>query len=561
MPNSIGPTGLQVATRDELLAQYTAAFQAIYGADINLDQDTPDGQMIGIFIQSVLDLEDLLVQIYNMFDPDNAVGVVLDQRVAINGIQRQAGTYTLTPITIVTTQACNLYGLDQDVQPVYTVQDNAGNKWLLQTTQLISGAGTTVATFRAEFPGQNFTIPNTITIPVTIVLGVATVNNPTLYTTLGMNEESDAELKVRRQKSVSLASQGYLAGLLAALENINGVTSAFVYENNTSLTDSDGVPGHSIWVIVSGTGTDAEIANAIYSKRNAGCGMKGSTTYTVTQVDGSPFVVRWDTVLPENLFIVFQVSSINGTDVPNIAAIRPGLVSSFVPGVNEEININGLATDVQAIDPNSLVMNAGFSDGREQTLNLSGVPASGVFKVNYNGNASANINWNDNLATIESKIQAIPGLGAATVTGSLAGQQLVVDLSGIGGVISTLLTITDNTLETSGPAAIDITLDIDPQPTLTPSTKQYQFVVSEENIIITPMELLPEASVVLTGGSKQLAAYGGYGEYVYSIDTDGSGGASVDSNGLYTAGPNPGLDIVKVTDALGNTAVAEVTVT
>lgn len=559
MPNSIGPTGLEVATRDELKAQYDADFQAIYGVDINLDQDSPDGQMIGIFIQAVLDLEDLLVQIYNMFDPDNAVGVVLDQRVAINGIQRQAGTYTLTPITIVTSQACNLYGLDQSVEPVYTVQDNAGNKWLLQTTQTISGAGTTVATFRAEFPGANLTIPNTITIPVTIVLGVVSVNNPTLYTTLGQNEESDAALKVRRQKSVSLASQGYLAGLLAALENINGVTSAFVYENNTSSTDGDGVPGHSIWVIVSGTATDAEIANAIYTKRNAGCGMKGSTTYTVTQVDGSPFIVRWDVVLPENLFIVFTATSIDGVDIPNLAAIRPGLVSSFVPGVNQEVNVNTLATDVQDIDSNTLVTNAGFSDAREQTFDLSGIPASGAFKFSYNGNDSAAINWNDNLATIEGKVQAIPGLGSATVTGSLAGQQLVIDLSAIG-TVQTLITVVDNTLETSAPADITFALDLDPQLTLEPQTKQYQFIVAEENIIITAMQLLPATSSVLTGGSKQFAAYGGYGDYVYSIDTDGSGGAAIDPNGLYTAGPNPGTDVIKVVDALGNSATATVSV-
>ena len=559
MPNSIGPTGLQVATRDELKAQYDADFQAIYGVDINLDQDSPDGQMIGIFIQAVLDLEDLLVQVYNMFDPDNAVGVVLDQRVAINGIQRQAGTFTLTPISIVTSQACNLYGLDQTTQPVYTVQDNAGNKWLLQTTQTISGAGTTVATFRAELPGANLTIPNTITIPVTIVLGVVSVNNPTLYTTLGQNEESDAALKVRRQKSVSLASQGYLAGLLAALENINGVTSAFVYENNTSSTDGDGVPGHSIWVIVSGTATDEEIANAIYTKRNAGCGMKGSTTYTVTQVDGSPFVVRWDTVLPETLFIVFTATSIDGVDIPNLAAIRPGLVSSFAPGVNQEVNVNKLATDVQDTDPNTLVTNAGFSDAREQTFNLSGVPASGTFKFSYNGNDSAAINWNDNLATIEGKVQAIPGLGSAVVTGSLASQQLVIDLSAIG-TVQTLITVVDNSLETSAPADITFSLDLDPQLTLEPQTKQYQFTVAEENIIITAMQLLPATSSVLTGGAKQFAAYGGYGDYTYSIDTDGSGGAAIDSNGLYTAGPNPGTDVIEVMDTLGNSATATVTV-
>lgn len=559
MPNSIGPLGLTVATRDELKAQYDTDFEGIYGTDINLDQDSPDGQMIGIFIQAILDMEDLLVQIYNMFDPDNAVGVILDQRVAINGIQRQAGTYTLTPISIVTSQACNLYGLDQDVQPVYTVQDNAGNKWLLQTTQLIGGAGTTVATFRAEFPGANLTIPNTIDIPVTIVLGVVTVNNPTLYTTLGMNEESDAALKVRRQKSVSLASQGYLAGLLAALENINGVTSAFVYENNTGSTDGDGVPGHSIWVIVSGTATDAEIANAIYTKRNAGCGMKGSTTYTVTQVDGSPFVIRWDTVLPENLFIVFTATSIDGVDIPNLALIRPGLVTSFVPGVNQEVNINTLATEVQEIDPNTLVTNAGFSDARTQTFALSGVAASGTFKFKYNGNESAAINWNDAIGTIQTKLQAIPGLGSATVTGSIASQSLVVSLAAIGTVL-TLVTVTTNSLATSGPVAITFALSLSPANTLTPQTKQYQFIVDEANIIITAMQLLPATSTVLTGGAKQFSAYGGYGAYVYSISVDGSGGASIDSNGLYTAGPNPGSDTVKVVDALGNSATAVVTV-
>jgi len=560
MPNSIGPTGLEVKTRAELIAEMTTAFEGIYGTDINLDSDSPDGQMMGIFVQSVLDLEDLLVQIYNMFDPDNAVGVVLDQRVAINGIQRQAGTFTVTPVTIVTSQACNLYGLDQTVQPIYTVQDNAGNKWLLEDTLLIGGAGSQVANFRAELPGANLTIPNTITIAVTIVLGVVSVNNPTLYTTLGLNEESDAALKVRRQKSVSLASQGYLAGLLAALENINGVASAFVYENVTDSVDSDGVPGHSIWVIVSGTATDAEIANAIYTKRNAGCGMKGSATYTITQVDGSPFVVLWDTVLSENLFIVFTATSIDGADVPDIAAIRAGLPSAFVPGVNEEVNINALATQVQILDPNTLVTNAGFSDARTQTFALSGIPASGTFMIRYNGNNSGAINWNDAIGTIQTKLQAIPGLGSATITGSLASQSLVASLSAVSQV-QTLLTIVNNSLETVAPAAITFTNDLGAQPTLEPSTKQYQFVVAEENIIITPMELLPQTATVLTAATRQFTAYGGYGEYTYSISLDGSGGASVDSDGLYEAGPNPGVDNVKATDELGNSITSVVTVT
>lgn len=362
MPNLLDSTGLQTATRDELVAQFTAAMELIYGADINLESDSPDGQMMNIFIQSVLDLEDLLVQIYNTFDPDNAIGVVLDQRVAINGIQRQAGTFTVTNITIVNSQSLNLYGLDQTVQPVYTVSDNAGNLWELQFTQLGVVAGTHIYSFQAATPGANLTVPNTITVPVTIVLGVTSVNNPTTYSVLGINEESDAQLKVRRQQSVSLASQGYLAALLAALENINGVTSAFVYENNTSGTDGDGTPSHTIWVIVAGSGAAADIAEAIYTKRNAGAGMRGSQTFTITQVDGSSFIVKWDNVTPEDLYIQFTASSLNGTTPVDPAALKAGLVAKFIPGVFAEVNINQLATIIQEeIDANCLVTNAGFS--------------------------------------------------------------------------------------------------------------------------------------------------------------------------------------------------------
>lgn len=361
MANEVTVNGLVTDTRAELLAFYTTAYQTIYGADINLDQDSPDGQMMNIQIQAILDLLDLVTQVYNGFDPDLALGKVLDQRVAINGIQRQAGTFTTTNITIVVNQALSLNGLDQDDNPVYTISDNAGNLWELVTSQNFVSAGSYVVAFQSAVPGEVLTTPNTITVPVSIVLGVVSVNNPTTLSSLGINEETDAELKIRRQKSVSLASQGYLAGLLAALENISGVTSAFVYENTTDTTDGDGIPGHSIWVIVAGSGAPADIGNAIYTKRNAGAGMFGSESYVITQVDGTFFPVYWDDVEVESMFIRFTVTSLDGVNDPQIANIRAALPALFEPGVNAEVNINQLATYVQQIDPNTLVTLAGFS--------------------------------------------------------------------------------------------------------------------------------------------------------------------------------------------------------
>lgn len=361
MPNEITAEGLQTKTGEELIAEFTAAFQEIYGIDIDLNQDSPDGQMMMIFIQAVLDLLDLITQVSNGFDPDNAIGEVLDQRVALNGIQRQGGTYTETNITLVTTQSLNLYGLDQDVEDVYTVQDNAGNQWYLKETETGLAAGTHALLFRAKEIGAVLTIPNTITIPVTVVIGVESINNPTTYSVLGVNQESDADLKVRRQRSTALSSQGYLAGLLAALENISGVTFAKVYENTSGSTDGDGIPGHSIWVIVAGTGADADIADAIYRKRNAGCGMKGDVTYTIIQADGSDFIVKWDEVESENLFIKVTLTPLDGVTPVNYDAILEDLPSIFTPGVYEQVNINDLATLIQSIDDNALITSPGFS--------------------------------------------------------------------------------------------------------------------------------------------------------------------------------------------------------
>lgn len=489
MPNAIGPTGLTVATQAELVAQYTAAYQAIYGVDINLDPSSPDGQMMMIFIQSILDLQDLLVNIYNMFDPDNAIGNILDQRVAINGIQRQAGTYTVTNITLVLSQSVNLYGLDQTTNPVYTVADNAGNQWQLQTTHLGVGAGTVSYAFQAATPGALTTIPNTITVPVSIVLGVSSINNPTTYTTLGINEESDATLKVRRQKSVALPNQGYLDGLLAALENIEGVTFAFVEENDSSSVNADSVPGHSIWVIVAGSGAAADIANAIYVKRNAGCGMfqsgyAGAQVYNVTQPDGSLFPVYWDEVIGASLCIKFTASSLDGVTPPNISAITSattGLPVTFVPGPAAQVNINELSTLVQAIDPNTLVSSSGFS---------------------------------------------------LTVNGSYTN-------------------------------------------TLSPTTKNQQFLVTKANTIVIPMyitspdstvsvvagNVVTTLTVVHSTGTQTFVSNGGYGTMTWSFQSNVSGGTINSSTGAYAAGATPGTDVIRVTDSFGTPNHADVTIT
>ena len=57
------------------------------------------------------------------------------------------------------------------------------------------------------------------------------------------------------------------------------------------------------------------------------------------------------------------------------------------------------------------------------------------------------------------------------------------------------------------------------------------------------------------------SASGGSGSYTWAFVTNGSGGTLVAATGLYTAGPTDAVDLLRVTDTLGNSATAEVTVT
>ena len=362
MPNQLDATGLQTATQAELQTFYTEAFQAIYGTNINLKSPTPDGQLLQILVQANLDIEDLLAQIYASFDPNQAVGVQLDQRCAINGIERQAGTFTIQNVSLVASQALTLYGLDQTGQTPFTVADNSGNQYQLQVTQNIATPGTYSYSFQCTVDGPIQSSPNTVTNQITVVVGITSVNNPTVYTSLGLTEETDQTLRLRRQKSVQQPSQGYFNALYAALSNVPKVTSVWLYENNGAATDSNGVPGHSIWAILNG-GTDEDIAHAIYYKRNEGCGMKGSQSCTITQKNGSLFTVLFDRVNQEGLYTQFTVTPLDPSTPVNLAAIIAQLPTLFVPGVGREVNANALATAIQQIDSNAFVSNAGFSAG------------------------------------------------------------------------------------------------------------------------------------------------------------------------------------------------------
>jgi len=358
----------------------------------NLNPNSPDSNLINIFAQAKEDVLQYAQQIYNSFNPQLAVGTVLDARCAINGVIRQGGTYTQQPILVTpaatATYPFSIYGIDQQPLTPFSVSDGSGNIYQLVGTYTFTSSTPQSLLFQAANQGPVQSALNTITTIVSVSTSVGSVNNPTIYNSLGQLEESDSALRIRRASSVSLPSKGYLQGLYAGLLTVPGVVYAVVYENDSNVT-TNGIPPHSIWVIIdtNTTLTDSlkqQIAEIIYVKRNAGCGqtnsgtggtgtanLSGTTVASITLGTGGSGYIYAPTV---------TITGGGGSGATAHAVVSGGSITSFVvdtPGTGytsvPTVNVN----------PNTIAVNITQVDGSTFSIYFDvAVPQSFYFKCN-----------------------------------------------------------------------------------------------------------------------------------------------------------------------------------
>lgn len=363
MPNTLDADGLTVNTTLEIVSSLTAAFQDIYGPDINVEANSPDGQLIAILAQAIQDNLQLLTQVYNSFAVESSFGTVLDQRVAMSGIQRVQGTFTVAYVEVTATEAVTLPGQDAaaGVQ-VFTVADTAGNQFELQSTFAFGGAGVQSLAFVAVTLGQIQTVPNTIQTIVTATTGIATVNNPTTAADIeGIPEETDPQLKIRRVNSYFLQAVAPADAIRAALlTDVPGCVDAYVAENDTAVGPTLGVPAHGLWIIVNG-GDQVDIATAIYVKKNPGCALTGAQSYNVVRPQGNTATITWDNALTQNLFVrATLVPRVPGQTFDTVAD-EAALANALIYRLGQRPNVGDIANAMAVIEPLAIVISAEVS--------------------------------------------------------------------------------------------------------------------------------------------------------------------------------------------------------
>ena len=147
---------------------------------------------------------------------------------------------------------------------------------------------------------------------------------------------------------------------------------------------------------------------------------------------------------------------------------------------------------------------------QEQTLALDGVAASGQFSIKFGSSVTAPIQWNATAAQIQAALRALPGLSQVVVTGSIAAQSIVVQLTGVGGSPAPM-TITASTLMTAAPAAVGgvfTVTEVGTNETIEQAILRTQGLVQYFGVMaaeITPVDLMAQAALYVS--SQRLIAF------------------------------------------------------
>ncbi|UUZ93240.1 baseplate J/gp47 family protein [Paenibacillus sp. P25] len=295
-------TGMSIPSYVDIRDQLIADAQTIFGSDIYLEPNTQDYQWIATVATKLYDSFLTAQAVYNSRGPATAIGPGLDVIVGVNGIKRKAGTASTATVTLIGTPNTTITnGIVGDVN---------GNNWSITSPTTISSTGTVTALATCQTVGPITAGPGEINRIVTPTLGWTGVTNPAAAVT-GTMTETDASLRARQAMSTAQPSQAIIEGLNGAIAAVSGVKRFVVYENYTDTTDSNGIPRHSIAVIVEG-GADQDIGNAIYNRKPPGTGMLGNISVPVTDRYNSISNMLFSRPTSVDIDVTINVKQISG---------------------------------------------------------------------------------------------------------------------------------------------------------------------------------------------------------------------------------------------------------
>jgi len=326
----INLSGVIVADTSATKGEVQQEYRDIFGDDLDLDDETPEGVLINSETLSRNGIANNNANMANQINPNLAGGIFLDAiwalTYALTGGRREA-----TPSTF--SQPINLTGVPGTVIPAGSVALSvAGDEFESLSEVVLDLAGEASVAFQAVKNGPIAVgIGELNSLAPGAPLGWETVNN-TVAATLGSDEESDSQSRLRRVDTLALQGIAISEAITSALNNINGVKSLSYRENFTD-TDQviDGVflLKHSVYACVDGGG-NGEVALALLENKTAGANWNGALEIPVLdETSGQVYPVKFDRPVLVQVWIRVTIAP---TTVSNPSDVIDDAVLKYVNG-------------------------------------------------------------------------------------------------------------------------------------------------------------------------------------------------------------------------------------
>lgn len=290
---SISDSGFTRDRLDVILTKLQVQTRLIYGSDVNLNPETPDGQLLGMLAEAIDDTAQAIEDTYNGRNPNAATGQNLTSTATLTGVYRIVGDYAYVDVLMTITAGA--------VVPAGTeVQDEDTGATYATTVAVTGTGGQTLVTCKALVKGMT-SAAGKVTKIVHPTYGLTAVTNSSPSSTVDA-EETDERLRIRRNLSTAAPSVGFLDSIRAGLLAVPGIGQVRLWENDTGVTvdiktGDQALAAHAIAAVVTG-GEASAIGAAIYARKPPGISTVGTSSVNVNDIVAIPHVIRYTVATP-----------------------------------------------------------------------------------------------------------------------------------------------------------------------------------------------------------------------------------------------------------------------
>lgn len=376
----INEKGFVLSTLDENLTTWTTALRTVFGDDFNIKKEGVVDNVATASSLSKMDIENQIAFLIKQLNPYTSEGEWQDRLYSLIGLTRRQATYTVvsrtcsgTPNTVIAAGALTI--------------ENSSTKDQFKNNDPINfdSTGKAFGSFTVEESGA-IDLPADASIriitPLANLAGVYYEQGNTIR--IGQEYETDEEFRKRWMLNSSTASANTDDGLeKALLELVNTDSDLQIFDNRTGET-VDGIPAHSLRIVINTAYDDETVAQTIFKHLADGnmFGLQGAISVKVTDSEGESETIKFDRVEVQDIYIQVKVAVKNG--IP-LATVQSEVKNNIMAYITEH-----------GFDMGSIIYANMFA---ASVYEVNGVAGISQLKISKN-----NLNWVDQIQLAKTQV-------------------------------------------------------------------------------------------------------------------------------------------------------------